>query len=115
MIDACHMSPDGPDRARRWAPAAEPERLCYLGKIKLTSAAGKPMGSQVIMLEKILDRDKLAIVEHGRVIFTGGKVEESTMRMARADNTLTLTDDAKALEGTGKLFGPIQIEDENFM
>jgi hypothetical protein len=72
------------------------------------------------------------IIERALVIFADGKVEESTMRMAvKEDNTFTLTDDAKKVEGTGKLFGPpwkwtyfkgtfkarngVQIEDENFL
>jgi hypothetical protein len=38
------------------ALAAMPEKIYYLGEIKLSSAEGKSMGSQVIMLEKIQDR-----------------------------------------------------------
>jgi hypothetical protein len=109
-----------------------PEKLYYLGEIKLSSAEGKPVGSQVIMLEKIQDPAKSTIIERALVIFAGGKVEESTMRMAvKDDNTFILSDDAKKVEGTGKLFGPawkwtyfkgtfkakngVLIEDENFM
>src|SRR5207237_6339726 len=73
-----------------WAPAAVPERFYYLGEIKLSSAAGKPMGSQVIMVEKIQDRDNANIIERALVIYEGGKVQESTMRIAvKNHNTFT--------------------------
>jgi hypothetical protein len=114
------------------ALAAPPEKLYYLGEIKISSATGNPMGSQVILLEKILDRDGSVITERALVVYPDGKVQESTMRLTvKDDATFTLSDDTKKVEGTGKLFGPpwkwtyfkgtfkttngIQIEDENFM
>jgi hypothetical protein len=115
-----------------WALAAAPEKMYYLGEVKLSSAAGKSMGSQVILVEKTHDRDNATIVERALVVHRDGKVEEWTMRLAvKDDNTFTLTDDAGTVEGGGKLFGPawkwtyfkatfktkngIRIEDENFM
>ncbi len=115
-----------------WAFAASPETLYYLGEVKLSSAAGKSMGSQVILVAKTQDRDKSMIIERAIVVQADGKVEEHTMRMpVKDDNTFTLTDDAKTVEGNGTLFGPawkwtyfkatfkstngVQIEDENFM
>jgi hypothetical protein len=114
------------------APAATPERLYYLGEIKLTSEDGKSMGSQVILVEKIHDRDNSTIIERAVVVQANGKVDSSTMRLAvKEDNTFTLTDEANKVEGTGKLFGPawqwtyfkgtfkakngVVIEDENFL
>jgi hypothetical protein len=118
--------------APAWALAAPPEKLYYLGEVKLSSPTGQPLGSQVILLEKIHDRDNATIVERAVVVQAEGKVEEWTMRLAvKDDNTFTLTDDSKKAEGSGKLFGPawkwtyfkatykaengVQIEDENFM
>jgi hypothetical protein len=115
-----------------WALAAAPEKFYYLGEVKLSSAAGKSMGSQVILLEKTHDRDNAAIVERAVVVQADGKVEDRTMRITvKDDNTFTLTDDAKTIDGSGTLFGPawrwtyfkgtfkanngVQIEDENFM
>jgi hypothetical protein len=114
------------------ALAAPPEKLYYLGEVKLSTPAGQPMGSQVILLEKILDRDNSKIIERALVVYPAGKVEEWTMRLAvKVDNSFTLTDDAKTVEGHGILFGPawkwtyfkgtfkatngVVIEDENFM
>jgi hypothetical protein len=115
-----------------WAVAAPPENLHYIGEVKLSSADGKAIGSQVILVEKIHDRDKATIIERAIIVHPDGKVEEQTMRLAvKDDNTFTLTDDAKRVEGSGKLFGPawkwtyfkgtfkakngVVIEDENFM
>jgi hypothetical protein len=115
-----------------WALAAAPEKWYYLGEVKLSSSAGKSMGSQVILVEKIHDRDNATIVERAVVVHPDGKAEERTMRLAvKDDNTFTLADDSRAVEGGGTLFGPawgwtyfkatfktrngIRIEDENFM
>jgi hypothetical protein len=115
-----------------WALAAPPEKLYCLGEGKLSSATGQATGSQVILVEKTLDRDNATIIERAIVVQPDGKVEERTMRLAvKDDNTFTLTDDAKTVEGSGTLFGPawkwtyfkgtfkakngVQIEDENFM
>jgi hypothetical protein len=115
-----------------WAFAATLEKFYYAGEAKLSSATGEPMGSQVLLVEKIHDRDKSTIIDRAIVVHPDGKGEERTMRLAvKDDNTFTLTDDAKKVEGSGKLFGPawkwtyfkatfkaengVQIEDENFM
>ena len=112
--------------------AAPPEKLYFVGEVKLSAADGKPMGSQVILLEKSHDRDKSVIIERAIVVQPGGKAEEQTMTLTvAADNSFTLADDAKTVSGTGKLFGPawkwsyfkgtfkhksgVVIEDENFM
>ncbi len=112
--------------------AAQPEKFHYVGEVKLSSADGKPMGSQVILLEKTHDPDKSMIIERAIVVQQNGKAEERTMHMAvKVDNTFTLSDEGKTVEGSGKLFGPawkwtyfkatfkstngVTIEDENFM
>jgi len=114
------------------ALAAPVEKLYYVGEVKLSSATGQAIGSQAILVEKTHDRDKATITERAVVVHADGKVEEWTMRLlVKDDNTFTLADDAKAVEGGGKLFGPawkwtyfkgtfrskngVQIEDENFM
>ncbi len=114
------------------ALSAPPEVMHYLGEVKLTSPTGQSMGSQVIMLEKTLDRDNSKVIEHGVVIQANGKVEESTMYLnVKADNSFILNDAAKTVEGIGQFFGPawkwtyfkgtfktktgIVIEDENFL
>src|SRR5262245_3841467 len=114
------------------ASAAPPEKLFYVGEVKLSAGDGKSMGSQVILLEKTHDRDKLTITERAIVVKADGKAEEYTMELkVKDDNTFTLTDAAKTTEGTGTLFGPAWkwtyfkgkfkhtngavIEDENFM
>jgi hypothetical protein len=114
------------------ARAADPEKFYYLGEVKLSSADGKPMGSQVILLEKIHDRDKSKIVERALVIQPDGKAEERNMEMTvKDDNSFTLTDDTKSVSGGGQLFGSpwkwtyfkatfkasngVQIDDENYM
>ena len=114
------------------ALAEPPVKLYYVGEAKLNSATGKPMGSQVYLLEKTLDRDKATITERAVIVREDGKAEEWTLRFAvKEDGTFTLTEDAKRAEGSGKLFGPawkwtyfkatykstngVQVEDENFM
>lgn len=114
------------------ACAAVPEKLYYLGEVKLSSATGQSMSSQVLLLEKIHDRDNATIIEHAIVVQPNGKTDEYTMRLAvKDDNTFTLSDDAKTVEGDGKLFGPawkwtyfkgtfkakngVVIEDENYL
>jgi hypothetical protein len=112
--------------------AAAPEKFYYLGEVKLSNAAGKSMGSQVILVEKTHDRDNSVILERAIVVKPDGTAEERAMRMpVKDDNTFTLTDDAKTVEGAGNLFGPawkwtyfkatfkttngVTIEDENYM
>jgi hypothetical protein len=114
------------------ARAAPPEKFYYLGEAKLSSATGQSMGTQVILLEKIHDRDNSTIIERAVVVEPGGKAEERTMRLVvKDDDTFTLTDEARTVEGNGKLFGPawkwtyfkgsykarngVRIDDENFM
>ena len=112
--------------------AETPAKLHYVGEVKLSSATGQPIGSQVILLEKIYDRDASTITEAAIVVDPAGKVEERTMRLSvKPDNTFTLADEAKTVEGTGTLFGTawrwtyfkgtwksasgVTIDDENFM
>jgi hypothetical protein len=112
--------------------AAPLEALYYVGEVKLSAATGQPIGSQVILLEKIHDRGKATIIEHAIVVQPDGKAEERTMRLAvKDDNTFSLTDDANTIKGSGTLFGPawkwtyfkgtfkaqngVMVEDENFM
>src|ERR1700730_10071812 len=84
--------------------AAPLEKLYYLGEIKLSSATGNSMGSQVILLEKTHDRDSSTIIERAVVVQADGKAEEWTMRMAvKGDGTFTLSDDAKKVDGSGTL------------
>jgi len=114
------------------ATAASPEKLHYVGEVKLSTPDGKGMGSQVILLEKTHDRDRSTITERAIIVKPDGKVEEQTMLLAvKDDNTFRLTDAARTVEGTGSLFGPawkwtyfkgtfkhksgVVIEDENFM
>src|SRR4051812_34157492 len=87
--------------------AAPPDTLYYVGEVKLSSERGESMGSQVILLEKIHDRVQSMIVERAIVIQPDGKAEERTMRLiVKDDNTFTLTDEAKTIDGNGVLFGP---------
>jgi hypothetical protein len=114
------------------ALAAPPTRLYYVGEVKLSSGTGASMGSQAILVEKVLDPDNSVIVERAIVVGLDGKVEEHTARLVvKKDNTFTLTDDPRGMEGGGQLFGPawkwtyfkatfktksgVRIEDENFM
>jgi hypothetical protein len=112
--------------------AAPPVKFHYLGEVKLSDGSGKSMGSQVILLEKVHDRDNSVILERAIVLQPDGKAEEPAMRMpVKDDNTFMLTDDAKTIEGAGTLFGPpwkwtyfkatyninngVRIDDENYM
>jgi biopolymer transport protein ExbD len=114
------------------ALGANQEKMYFLGEVKLGAADGKPMGSRVILLEKIHDRDHSKIVERALVVEPDGKVEQHTMNLTvKDDNTFTLVDDTKDIQGSGQLFGPawkwtyfkgtfksksgVQIDDENFM
>ena len=112
--------------------AAAPATWYYLGEAKLSSADGKPLGSQVILLEKTHDPEKATITERAVIVKPDGKAEEQTMLLTvRDDNTFTLADAAKTVEGSGALFGPawawtafkgtfrhksgVVVVDENFM
>jgi hypothetical protein len=114
------------------AGAAPPEKFYYLGEVRLSSPAGKPVGSQVILVEKTVDRDNSVMSERAIVVEADGKVVEYPVTMpVKPDGSFTLTNDDKSVEGGGQLFGPawkwtyfkatfktkngITIEDENFM
>ena len=113
------------------AIATEPTKHHYVGEVKLSSADGKSIGSQVILFEKTHDPDHSRMVEAAVVIHPDGKVEEHVMRVSVSGNEFTLRDDAGTVEGTGTLSGQawqwtyfkakykskngVEIEDENFM
>jgi len=114
------------------ARAEGPVRLYYVGEAKVSSASGEPMGSQVYLLQKTLDRDKATITERAVIVRPGEQTEEWTIRFAvKEDNTFALSEDSGRATGSGKLFGPawnwtyfkatyktangIQVEDENFL
>jgi len=118
--------------ARAVALADEPVKLYYVGEAKASSADGKPLGSRVYLLEKILDRDKATITERPVIVSADGKADEWTLRFTvKEDNTFTLTEGSDRAQGSGKLFGPaskwtyfkatyksangVQVEDENFL
>lgn len=86
--------------------AAGPDAFFYVGEVKLSSAEGLALGSQVILFEKRHDPEKSTIVESAVVVHPDGKVEERTMRVKVTGNNFTLADDAKTIEGTGTLSGP---------
>ena len=56
------------------AVAAEPERFYYIGEVKLSSPAGEPRGSQVILFEKTHDPDDSVITARKKVTGPDGKV-----------------------------------------
>ncbi len=86
--------------------AVEPESFYYLGEVKLSGSAGQPLGSQAILFEKIHDPDHAMMTERAITVRADGRAEEHTMRLAVKDNSFTLTDDAKTIEGSGVLAGP---------
>src|SRR5215831_2449502 len=110
---------------------AEVEKLYYAGEAKLSDASGRVYGSQVILLEKVVDPDNSIFVERAVVVKPDGKAEEFTMNHRVAGNTFTLDDAKGTVKGTGTLFGPawkwtyfkgtfeatngVRIEDENFL
>lgn len=115
----------------QFCSGGEIEKIYYLGEAKLSSPAGEPLGSQVMLVEKTHDPDHNLIVERAIVIKADKTAEEHTITMAVKDNAFTAKDDANTVSGTGTLFGPawrwtyfhavfhasngVQIEDENFM
>jgi hypothetical protein len=115
----------------RFCFGGEVEKIYYLGEAKLSSPAGEPLGSQVMLLEKTHDPDHNVIVERAIVVKADKTTEEHTMTLTVKDNSFTAKDDANTVTGTGTLFGPawrwtyfhavfhasngVQIEDENFM
>jgi hypothetical protein len=110
---------------------AEVEKLYYVGESKLSDPSGKVYGSQVILLEKVLDPDNSVFVERAIAVKPDGKAEEFTMNHRVKGNTFTLDDTKGMVKGSGTLFGPawkwtyfkgtfeatngVRIEDENFM
>jgi hypothetical protein len=113
------------------APAADRQVWHYLGEVKITSATGRPMPSQVILLEKTHDPEKNLITERAITVKPDGSADEHTVTMTVHDNDFTLVDGAHSVTGAGKLFGPawawtyfratfkatngVPIEDENFL
>jgi hypothetical protein len=112
-------------------PAAEREVFYYLGEVKLSSATGQSLGSQVMLFEKIHEPAQSKMIERAVVVQPDGKTQEFTMYLTVKGNHFTLADDKGKVEGSGTLFGPawkwtyfkaayradngVQIEDENFM
>jgi hypothetical protein len=113
------------------ALATEPVVRYYVGEAKLSSADGKSLGSEVFLAKRTVDRDKSTITEQPIIVDEKGKVMEATITFSiKEDGSFTVTDDAKRMKGTGKLFGPawkwtyfkatykvgdvVEIEDENF-
>src|SRR4029077_12472777 len=69
------------------ALAAAPEKMYYVGEVKLSSADGRPMGSQALLLEKIHDPDNSTIIERAIIVHADGKTEERTATMTvKEDN-----------------------------
>ena len=113
------------------AAADPPDKMYYLGEVKLSGPDGRGFGSQVILLEKTHDRAGSVIVERAILVRADGKAEDRTVRMSVKGNAVTVADDAKTVEGTGELAGPawkwtyfkgtfttgkgVRVEDENFM
>ena len=110
---------------------ADVQKLYYVGESKLSDPSGKVYGSQVIVLEKVLDPDNSVFVERAIVVKPDGKAEEFTMNHRVTGNTFTLDDPKGMVKGSGTVFGPpwkwtyfkgsfeatngVRIEDENFM
>ena len=113
------------------ALAAEPERMCFIGESVMGSGDGRPMGSQVLLVEKTHDPAKGTITERAVVVKADGSSESHAMTMTVSGDTFTIADDARTITGSGKLFGPawrwtyfcgtfkssngVTIEDENFL
>jgi hypothetical protein len=107
------------------------EKGYFLGEAKLTSESGKPMGSQVLLVERTQDPDKNLISERAIVVKADGSAGQYTMNMTVDGDSFNLKDAANTTTGTGKLFGPpwrwtyfkgtfqssngVRIEDENFV
>ena len=110
---------------------AEVEKRYYVGEAKLSDPSGKVYGSQVILLEKVLDPDNSVFVERAIQVKPDGKAEEFIMNHRVKGSTFTLDDDKGMVTGSGTLFGPewkwtyfkatyqatngARIDDENFM
>lgn len=111
--------------------AAAVEKTYFIGEAKLSTESGKPLGSQVLLLEKTQDPDNHLIVERAVVVKPDRTAEEYTMNMTVTGDSFTLKDTASTTTGSGTLFGPawqwtywrgtfkssngVRIEDENFL
>jgi hypothetical protein len=111
--------------------AEQPEKLYYVGESKLSDPSGKVYGSQVILLEKTLDRNNSVFIERAIVAKPDGSAEERTMYHKVTGNAFALSDDRGQVKGSGTLFGPawkwtyfqatyeatngVRIDDENYM
>jgi hypothetical protein len=111
--------------------SAAAEKTWFLGEARLSSEAGKSLGSQVLLVEKTQDPEKNLIIERAIVVNPDGTAEQHTMSMTVTRDSFTLKDDANTTSGSGKLFGPawqwtywkgsfhssngVRIEDENFL
>src|SRR5262245_28516740 len=92
--------------AGRACCAAEVEKLYYVGESKMSDPSGRVYGSQVLLLEKVLDPDRSIFVERAVVVKPDGKAEEFTMNHRVSGSTFTLDDTKGTVKGTGTLFGP---------
>ena len=110
--------------------AAEVERSYFVGEVKMSSESGQPLGSQVILHERVYDPNRSVIGERAVVVEADGTVNDYPMSLIVKGNSFTLEDPKKFVEGSGTLFGPawqwtyfkgtykakngVQIDDENF-
>jgi hypothetical protein len=113
------------------ACSAAVQKTYFLGEAKLSSEAGKPLGSQVFLVEKTQDPERNLIIERAVVVNPDGSAEQYTMNMTVNGDSFTLKDDANTTSGSGRLFGSawqwtywkgefkssngVRIEDENFL
>lgn len=107
------------------------EKTYFLGEARNTSEAGKSMGSQILLVERIQDPDRQLITERAIVVKPDGTAEQHTMYMTVKGDSFTLKDDANTTTGEGRLSGPawhwtyfkatfhssngVRIDDENFL
>jgi hypothetical protein len=110
--------------------AADVERSYFIGEVKLSTEAGKPIGSQAMLVSKVYDPDKKLMTERAIIVDPDGKVDDYPMNMLIKGDTFTLEDPKKVVEGSGTFFGPagrwtyfkatykatngVTIDDENF-
>ena len=113
------------------AKAADLEKFYYIGDVKLSSEAGEPRGTEVILLEKTHDPSKNLIVERAIEVKPDGTVAEYTMNLTVDGASFKLVDAKNTIKGTGTLFGTpwkwtyfkatysaehgVSIDDENYM
>ena len=80
---------------------ADQVKTYFIGEAKISTESGKPIGSQVLLVEKIEDRDKSAFVETAIVVKADGAAEQYTMRMQVSGDHFSLKDDAGTVKGEG--------------